>query len=225
MAQWGYALGARARFIDRWRAILNAPEGTVTTSESVTTAVHALVTSLPEAALRGRRLLVAADCFPSLHFLLTGLQDRMGFTLDTVPLRQGATWVEQEDLIARWGPDVGLALLTWVSSTSSHRIDLDGGGGAWAQHGQPDRRGHHAGGRAAALRRDGAGGGFHRLDQPEMDVRHAGRGHAACGPRPDRRLCARAARLVQPARSVQLGTGPASLTPPTSAASTRARRG
>jgi len=124
-AQWGYALGTRARFVDRWRAIIGAPEGTVTTCENVTQGLHMLVTALPQGFLRGRRVLVAGDCFPSNHFLLTGLQDRLGFTLDTVPLRQGAPWVEDEDFAAAWGPDVGLALITWVSSTSSHRVDLD----------------------------------------------------------------------------------------------------
>ena len=123
-AQWGHALGARARFIDRWRAIIGAPEGTVTTCENVTQGLHMLVSSLPPDRLRGRRVLVAGDCFPSNHFLLTGLADRLGFTLHTVPLRQGATWVEDEDMIAAWGSDVGLALITWVSSTSSHRADL-----------------------------------------------------------------------------------------------------
>ena len=124
-AQWGYALGARARFVDRWRAIIGAPEGTVTTCENVTQGLHMLVTALPQGSLRGKRVLVAGDCFPSNHFLLTGLQERFGFTLDTVPLRQGASWVEDEDFAAAWGPDVGLALITWVSSTSSHRVDLD----------------------------------------------------------------------------------------------------
>ena len=123
-AQWAYALGKRAGFIDRWRAIIKAPEGSETTCENVTSGLHMLITALPDGALRGKRVLVAADCFPSNHFLLTGLGNRMGFTLDTVPLRQGAAWVEDEDFIAAWGPDVGLALLTWVSSTSSHRIDL-----------------------------------------------------------------------------------------------------
>jgi kynureninase len=123
-SQWGYALGKRAEFIDRWRDILNAPAGTVTTTESVTQSLHMLITALPEGSLRGKRVLVAQDCFPSNHFLLTGLQDRLGFALDTVPIRQGASWVEDEDFIAAWGPDVGLALLTWVSSTTSHRIDL-----------------------------------------------------------------------------------------------------
>lgn len=124
-AQWGYTLGIRQRFINRWRSIINAPLATVTTCESVTAGLHTLVTALPVGRLRGRRLLVAGDCFPSLHFLLTGLQSRLGFTLDTVPLRQGASWVEDEDFISHWGPDVALALLTWVSSTTSHRIDLE----------------------------------------------------------------------------------------------------
>ena len=131
-AQWAYALGARARFLDRWRAIIGAPEGTVTTCENVTQGLHMLVTALPQGCLRGKRVLVAGDCFPSNHFLLTGLQDRLGFTLDTVPLRQGAAWVEDEDFAAAWGPDVGLALITWVSSTSSHRVDL----GALVAHGR-----------------------------------------------------------------------------------------
>ena len=122
--QWGYALGKRAAFIDRWRAIIGAPEGTVTTCEAVTSGLHMLMAALPPGLLRGKRVLVAADCFPSNHFLLTGLQDRMGFTLHTVPLRQGAAWVEPEDMLAHWGGDVGLCLLTWISSTSSHRIDL-----------------------------------------------------------------------------------------------------
>ena len=123
-AQWGYALGQRARFIALWRGIIGAPEASVTTSENVTQSLHMLLTALPAGALKGRRVLVAGDCFPSNHFLLTGLQQRLGFTLDTVPLRQGSAWAEDEDMIARWGPDVGLALLTWVSSTSSHRINL-----------------------------------------------------------------------------------------------------
>jgi len=123
-AQWGVVLPLRQRFIDRWRGILNAAPDTVTTVDSVTQGLHMLIEALPDQALRGRSLLVAADCFPSNHFLLAGLAAARGFTLKTVPLRQGATWVEDEDFLAAWTPDVGLALLTWVSSTSSHRIDL-----------------------------------------------------------------------------------------------------
>lgn len=121
--QWGYLLGKRQAFIDRWRAIIAAPAGTVTTCESVTQGLHMLMTAIPH-RLKGRRVLVAADCFPSNHFLLAELSHRFGFTLDTVPLRQGAAHVESEDFAARWTTDVALALLTWVSSTTSHRIDL-----------------------------------------------------------------------------------------------------
>lgn len=123
-AQWGNVLPLRQRFIDRWRAILNAAPDTVTTFESVTQAFHSLVQSLPEGHLKGRTVLAAADCFPSNHFLLTGMATAYGFTLKTVPLRQGAAYVEDEDFLDAWTPDVGLALLTWVSSTSSHRINL-----------------------------------------------------------------------------------------------------
>ena len=123
-AQWGAVLPLRQRFIDRWRAILNAEEGTVTTCESVTQGLHMLVEALPDHVLRGRTVLVAADCFPSNHFLLAGMAEARGFTLKTVPLRQGAPWVEDEDMLAAWTPDVALALLTWVSSTSSHRVNL-----------------------------------------------------------------------------------------------------
>lgn len=124
-AQWGYALGIQAQFIEHWRKAINAPEGTLTTCANVTGGLYSLIGSLPAEYLRGRKLLVAGDCFPSLHFLLSGLQDRLGFTLETVPLRPGAFWVEDEDVINAWGPDVGLALLTWVSSTSSNRINLE----------------------------------------------------------------------------------------------------
>ncbi|MEQ8307132.1 MAG: aminotransferase class V-fold PLP-dependent enzyme [Hoeflea sp.] len=124
-AQWGYALGQRQRFIELWSRLLNAPEASLTTTENVTTALAALIMALPKEELEGKVVLVAGDCFPSLHFLLTGMADRYGFTLRTVPLREGAYWVEDEDVIAAWGPEVGLALLTWVSSTSSHRCDLE----------------------------------------------------------------------------------------------------
>jgi kynureninase len=81
--------------------------------------------ALPEGYLRGRKVLVAADCFPSNHFLLTKLQERFGFELQTVRTRQGATWVADEDMIAEWDRDVALTLLTWVSSTTSHRVNLE----------------------------------------------------------------------------------------------------
>ncbi len=122
--QWPYALGVKQRFIALWARLIGVAPATVTTCESVTAGLYSLIGALPDDALRGRRVLVAGDCFPSLHFLLAGLQDRFGFTLETVPLRPGAFWVEDEDMLARWGPDVGVALLTWVTSTASHRCDV-----------------------------------------------------------------------------------------------------
>lgn len=122
--QWNYVLGRRQEFIDLWRSVINAPEGTVTTCESVTDGLHRLMRALPEGMLRGKRVLVAADCFPSLHFLLAGLAPKLGFTLDTVPLSTGKAWVEAEDFIAQWGRDVALALITLVTSTASARVDL-----------------------------------------------------------------------------------------------------
>lgn len=123
--QWGYILRKRQDFIDYWRHIINAPKGSLTACDSVTQGVHSVVTAIPRGRLKGKRVLVAADCFPSVHFLLAGLASRLGFTLDTVPMRDGATWVTDEDFLDRWGPDVGLALITWVTSTASYRCNLE----------------------------------------------------------------------------------------------------
>ena len=116
--QWAHVLGQRQSFIDRWRGILNADPGTVTTIENVTSGMHGLMTALPGGHLRGKTVLVGADCFPSNHFLLAGLAQVLGFTLRTVALRQGASHVEDEDFLDAMTPDVGLALLTWVSRVS-----------------------------------------------------------------------------------------------------------
>lgn len=122
--QWAKVLPKRQEFIDLWAELIGAPMGTVTTTESVTTGLMTVIGALPEDMLRGKKVLVAEDGFPSLHFLLTGLSKRFGFTLATVPIRQGGDWVEAEDIIAHWDEDVALALLTWVSSTTSHRLDI-----------------------------------------------------------------------------------------------------
>jgi kynureninase len=122
--QWNYLFAQRARFIDLWSKLIGAPAGTLTSCENVTQALHTFMTSLPKKLLQGRRVLVAADCFPSNHFLLNGLSQRLGFTLETVPLRQGASYVVDEDMLACWDTDVAVALVTWVSSTSSHRVNL-----------------------------------------------------------------------------------------------------
>lgn len=123
--QWPAALEQRNAFISAWESLIEAPTGTLTTSENVTSALYSLLGGLPRGTLAGRRVLVAGDCFPSLHFLLSGLATRLGFTLDTVTARAGETWVRDEDVMAKWQADVALALLTQVTSTSSHRCDLN----------------------------------------------------------------------------------------------------
>lgn len=123
--QWMRALGGRQKFIDLWSAVIGAPCGTLTSAENVTTALYSLIGALPQRHLSGRKILVAADCFPSLHFLLAGLAPRLGFTLHTVPVRPGEHWVRDEDMVAAWTEEVGLALLTFVTSTASYRCDLD----------------------------------------------------------------------------------------------------
>jgi kynureninase len=123
-SQWPRALQIRAGFIERWQRLIHAPANTLTTAENVTTALYSVIGALPPEDLAGRKLLIAADCFPSLHFLLAGMAERRGFELVTVPLRAGEYWVRDEDLMARWGSDVAVALLTWVTSMASHRCDL-----------------------------------------------------------------------------------------------------
>jgi kynureninase len=123
-AQWPQSLEIRRQFIARWTHLIGAPAGTLTTAENVTTALHSLIGSLPDRYLEGRKVLIAADCFPSLHFLLAGMAARRGFELVTVPIRPGEHWVRDEDFIARWDASVGVALLTWVTSTASRRCDL-----------------------------------------------------------------------------------------------------
>ncbi|KIN60100.1 Aminotransferase, class V [Sulfitobacter noctilucae] len=123
--QWPTVLTARQEFIDLWSKLINAPQGTLTSAENVTAALFSVLGGLPPERLRGKKVLIAADCFPSLHFMLNGMAPRLGYTLETVPIRQGAFWVSDEDMLAAWDADVGLALLTFVTSTSSHRCDLD----------------------------------------------------------------------------------------------------
>lgn len=122
--QWGYVLLKRQDFIDYWRRIINVPKGSTTAVDSVTDGLHKLMRALPEGQLRGKKVLVAEDCFPSNHFLLTGLAPKMGFELVTVRKRDGAGWVSDADFIDHWNRDVGLALITWVSSTASARVEL-----------------------------------------------------------------------------------------------------
>lgn len=121
--QWGYVLRKRQEYLDAWGRLIKAPKGSITHVDNVTEGMHKLMRALPEGWLRGKKVLVGADCFPSLHFLLAGLSPKIGFTLVTVPRSEGKPWVETEDFIAQWDRDVALSLLTWVTSTASARMD------------------------------------------------------------------------------------------------------
>lgn len=123
-ARWGGMDAARTQMLELWGRLVNAPQGTVLAAENVTSAFYTLVQGLGAARLAGRTVLIAADCFPSLHFMLTQLAPRLGFTLRTVPVREGADWVHDDDFVAMWGPEVALAIVTWVTSTASHRSDV-----------------------------------------------------------------------------------------------------
>ncbi|WP_143752043.1 aminotransferase class V-fold PLP-dependent enzyme [Burkholderia sp. SRS-W-2-2016] len=122
--RWDDALAARARLFSDWAALLGAGEADVFGAQNVTDTFARFLDGLPDAVLRERTVLVAADCFPSLHFLLSGLAARRGFTLRTVPVRDGEAYVRDEDFIEAWTGDVALALITWVSSLTSKRANL-----------------------------------------------------------------------------------------------------
>jgi len=121
--QWGYVMRKRQDYLEAWGRLINAPKGSLTHVDNVTEGLHKLVRAIPEGWLRRKSVLVGEDCFPSLHFLLAGLAPKIGFTLVTVPRSAGKAWVETEDFIAHWDRNVALALLTWVTSTASARMD------------------------------------------------------------------------------------------------------
>ncbi|WP_269511254.1 aminotransferase class V-fold PLP-dependent enzyme [Burkholderia sp. IMCC1007] len=122
--RWDYGLGLRRRVLDDWAALVNVPASSVFAADSVTDAFARLVGALGAGRLAGRRVLIAGDCFPSLHYLLTGLAPVFGFTLDTVALEPGAAYVDDDAYLAHWQDDVALAVVTWVTSTASKRADL-----------------------------------------------------------------------------------------------------
>ncbi|GAB7549408.1 aminotransferase class V-fold PLP-dependent enzyme [Cupriavidus sp. 8B] len=123
-ARWEYGLQARQEVIDDWAKLIGAPSNAVFTAENVTEAFVKFIDALGQRRLAGRKVLIAADCFPSLHFLLTGLAPSLGFTLETVPLSHDKSYVTDDDYIASWDDSVALAVITWVTSTASKRADL-----------------------------------------------------------------------------------------------------
>ncbi|CAB3797783.1 Kynureninase [Paraburkholderia caffeinitolerans] len=125
LQRWDYGLAARRQVLDQWATLVNAPAHAVFASENVTDAFARFVGALGRKRLAGRRVLIAADCFPSLHYMLRGLEPVLGFTLDTVPLAPGAAYMTDDEFIAHWQDDVALAVITWVTSTASKRADVN----------------------------------------------------------------------------------------------------
>jgi kynureninase len=130
---WAYALEARSQLLQRWATLINSPVEALFPAANVTEALARCIDALADdthgrSLLRDRVVLIAADCFPSLHFLLSGLADRYGFTLRTVAApasaQGGPCYVRDDDFIAAWDDDVALAIVTWVSSLTSKRVDL-----------------------------------------------------------------------------------------------------
>lgn len=122
--QWPSALALQGDFLDRWARVIGAAPGCLAQAESVTGALYSVLRGLPQGYLRGGKVLIAADCFPSLHFLLAEAVARMGGTLVTVAAEPGRGYVADDRMLDAWDGDVRLAVLTWVTSTASHRSDV-----------------------------------------------------------------------------------------------------
>ena len=122
--RWGTAGAQRVRAMQLFGELIGVGHETVFTAENVTQAFATFFLALPPERLRGRKVVIAGDCFPSLHFLATGMAPRLGFELATVPILPGEHYVRDEAFIEAWTDDVALALITWVTSTSSKLADM-----------------------------------------------------------------------------------------------------
>ncbi|WP_280824503.1 aminotransferase class V-fold PLP-dependent enzyme [Pseudaminobacter soli (ex Li et al. 2025)] len=123
--RWTLIDQGRREMLNCWADLIGAPRGSVMAAANVTECYYAFFEALPSHALAGRKVIIAEDCFPSLHFLLAGLAPRLGFELVTVRQRPDAAFVEDEDFLAAWNEEVAVAVITWVTSTASRRCDLD----------------------------------------------------------------------------------------------------
>ena len=201
-AQWGWLLSKRRLH----RPLARHPERARrqrTTAENDAGGPHATDSPAAGTAARGsggRRLL------PSNHFLLTKLQERLGFSW--TPWVAGRSMGGGRGFHRPMGPDVALAILTWCPPPPRGGSTF-AAGGAWAAEGGIVGVDITQGGAPAfdvmAPRR------FHRFHQPEMDVGTPGAGIPCRAPADPglRRNCA--AGSASPI--VQLGTGPLQLCP------------
>ncbi len=122
--RWAVSEAKRQRAIELWSAIAGGNRRSVFTVENVTQAFGVFINSLPADTLPGRKVLIAFDCFPSLHYLMSELSKRIGFELKTVAMAPGSHYVTDDDFIADWDESIALAMVNWVSSVSSHRTDI-----------------------------------------------------------------------------------------------------
>lgn len=123
-AQWGYALTQQAAFLSKWAELIGADAAHMAQAESVTGGLYSILRGLDPKRIQGGTVLIAKDCFPSLHFLLAETVTRMGGTLKTVEPAANEAFVSDAQMLAAWDNTVRLAVLTWVTSTSSHKSDI-----------------------------------------------------------------------------------------------------
>lgn len=124
---WGETLPLLQRFRSVWARLIGggAEPSQIALTPSVTAAMMGLIDAMDAERLAGRKVLIGEDAFPSMHFLLQGLAQRIGFEIRRVPRSPGKAYVESGDFAAALDGDVALVLATWVTSTASAVTDLD----------------------------------------------------------------------------------------------------
>ena len=125
---WPKALSMLEEFRQSFSMLLgpNASSEEIGLVDSVTSGFLRIIDGLGSDYLKDKSILIADDAFPSLHFLLQGMQKLLKFKIRRVAIRQGQYHVENSDYIKELkNEDVALALVTWVSSTTSAMVDLE----------------------------------------------------------------------------------------------------
>ena len=125
---WPKALSMLEEFRQSFSMLLgpSASSEEIGLVDSVTSGFLRIIDGLGSDYLEGKSILIADDAFPSLHFLLQGMQKLLKFNIRRVAIRQGQYHVENSDYLKELkNEDVALALVTWVSSTTSAMMDLE----------------------------------------------------------------------------------------------------
>jgi len=125
---WPKTLNAVEEFREAFSKILgpDTKADEIGLVDSVTSGFSRIIDGLGHEYLEGKSVLIADDAFPSLHFLLQGMEKILKFKIKRVAIRQGQFHVEDSDFIKELNSgDVALALVTWVSSTTSAMVDLE----------------------------------------------------------------------------------------------------